>query len=109
MRQWNYWANGVWKSAFISIEDGPCYVFLVRRIVECMCDGLHRIPLIQKTLIPHYFHQYVHRFLDQFGTRIVFIDVDYDELKSKLSMIDREFWNEREYSSSVTKKDKEEL
>jgi len=45
MRVWHYGANSYHKTAHIVADDAPWYIFLLDRIVECICGMIPSIPL----------------------------------------------------------------
>lgn len=45
MRSWNYGINTYYKTAHISIDDMPMWVFMLDKFAEFVCDKAPPIPL----------------------------------------------------------------
>ena len=124
MRRWSYGINSYYRKASIYVEEGCCVFFILRWIVEKICDLIPSIPLPKISMklwdkddiefndnckwtnlkewygnLAGFFCIVVHCPIDRFcckHIKFTSVRVDYNELKEAVYYKDKKFWNDGE-------------
>ena len=122
MKTWSYGINSLYRTAFIDLQTGPWWVFVLERAIEWCCDLALAIPLPNIKIrlkdpedielngsdpwttwkewygdLGQLFHSFVHMPVYDFCQRRIeskMVESDYDKVKEMFYEEDKKFWDD---------------